>query len=133
MIFRCSVTILLNGSSMTTAPVVSKRPCRTTLVMPPGRSSAEMSMQHLSVGPSAPAQAVIAVFASRRNGETIPAQKISERFISRRGTVAVSAVASHHRPGRGFLLQCNSDDDGTPSGHAPAVLECHLTLIGTAR
>src|SRR5262252_3633846 len=55
MIFRCSVTILLNGSSMTTAPVVSKRPCRTTLVMPPGRSSAKMSMQHLSVGPSAPA------------------------------------------------------------------------------
>src|SRR5215831_7449873 len=55
MIFRCSVTILLKGSSMTTAPVVSKRPCRTTLVMPPARPSVEMSMQHLSVGPSAPA------------------------------------------------------------------------------
>jgi sigma-B regulation protein RsbU (phosphoserine phosphatase) len=65
-------------------------------------------MQRLSVGPSTPAQAVIAVFALRRNGETIPAQKISERFIS---TAAVSAVASQHRPGRGFLLQCNIDGE----------------------
>src|SRR5262249_1283391 len=40
-------TILLNGSSTTTAPVVSKRPRRTTLVMPPARSSTEISMQHL--------------------------------------------------------------------------------------
>src|SRR5262249_7480371 len=95
MIFRCSVTILLKGNSMTTAPVVSKRPCRTTLVMPPARSSVEMSMQHLSVGPCAPAPAVIAVFASRRNAETVPAQKITERFIP--GGPAVSAVAADDR------------------------------------
>src|SRR5262249_30652711 len=124
MIFRCSVTILLKGSSMTTAPVVSKRPCRTTLVMPPARFSVEMSMQHLSVGPSAPAGAVIAVFPPRRNAETGRAQKISERFIS-----AGTRPFGRWLPmigGSRFLFRSAIPIAGRPpSGPPRSMLECH--------
>jgi hypothetical protein len=57
----------------------------------------------------------------------------SEDFRTIHIRPAVSAVASDRRPDRGFLLQCNTDGGRTPSGHAPPVLECHFTLIGTAR
>src|SRR6516165_1965202 len=137
MIFRCSVTILLNGSSMTTAPVVSKRPCRTTLVMPPARSSVEMSMQHLPVGPPAPAQAVIAVFALRRNAETLPAQKISERFIPSWGRPPLRRRQRVIAPAaRGSLLQCNTDARGGGNAEQGASLDARVpfpALIGTAR
>src|SRR5262249_8890250 len=124
MIFRCSVTILLKGSSMTTAPVVSKRPCRTTLVMPPARSSVEMSMQHLSVGPCAPAPAVIAVFPSRRNAETVPLRRFQNDSYPReppfrrwRRMVARRAAS--------FVSQCNTNTGRTPNWQSRSMLECH--------
>src|SRR5262249_5169703 len=103
-----------------------------TLVMSPARPSVEMSMQHLSVGPSAPARAVIAVFAARRNAETVPAQKISERFISA-GT-AVSAAA-HDRPSaRGFCsaVQYRSRANAERAASRDARV-AFPALIGTAR
>src|SRR5262247_855686 len=82
MTFRRSVTILLNGSSTTTAPVVSKRPLRATFVMSPASSSTAISMQFTCPGSGVvPKTAVIPGFASGWNAEGIHTQKISERFI----------------------------------------------------
>src|SRR5262245_22301501 len=98
------VTILLKGTSTTTAPVVSKRPRRTTLVMPPWRSSTAISMHPpVPAGPPMPVDAVIPAFVDRWNAGPCPAQKISERFTSvprtpRRlgGTVAAHRLRLMH-------------------------------------
>src|SRR6266487_4850240 len=94
MIFRFSVTSLLNGSSTTTAPVVSKRPRSTTLVMPPARSSTDMSMQHLSH----PCQRCHSGIRFAAECQTWPVQEISERFSAEepaaRGTL-MSRLPAH--------------------------------------
>src|SRR6266436_9258833 len=97
MIFCFSVSILLNGNSTTTAPVVSKRPCKATLVMPPARSSTEMSMPHR--WSAIHSGAVLAVFPWRRNAQTVPVQKISDRFSGKELTLRGRAAC----PGRGAV------------------------------
>src|SRR6266478_3902381 len=97
MIFCFSVAILLNGNSTTTAPVVSKRPRKATLVMPPARSSTEMSMPHR--WPAIHSGAVLAVFPWRRNAQTVPVQKISDRFSGKELTLRGRAAC----PGLGAV------------------------------
>src|SRR5260221_2557898 len=105
MIFCFSVAILLNGNSTTTAPVVSKRPRKATLVMPPARSSTEMSMPHR--WPAIHSGAVLAVFPWRRNAQTVPVQKILDRFSGKELTFRGRAAC----PGRGAV---RSEGDGAP-------------------